>query len=83
MIVAKRTREDMIAEDAARAKVFAYLDGFKCGVAFSVIPKHYMQNDDFADGWRAGRKASQEAKDYAKRNYPERYFVEKINGRGH
>ncbi len=67
--MAKRTREDMLAEDAARAKTFAYLDGFRCGVGFTVIPDRHMQNDDFAAGWHAGRKAYGEAKHFAQTTY--------------
>lgn len=45
-----------------RARAEAWLAGWRCGSAFLVIPDKYQQDQDFTNGWMAGREASKAAK---------------------
>ena len=60
-----------------RAKAMAWLEGWRCGAAFLPIAAEYVQNDDFADGWREGRAAKREAAAVAEAKYGYTFAVVK------
>jgi hypothetical protein len=69
------TREQLQADDEARRRAFAYMDGFGVGASGGECDRKYDHDADFNAGWAAGREAKKIARQHAERTYGHTFAV--------